>query len=120
MVGREGKYAIGSAMNFQRRLRYHMSSFNEHRVKQKLQNFTIKNGGLKELSWSPLIITPNFYNLFISHNPNYVLSKGELQILIALTQFMPRVLEQCYISHFNPELNGNKKGSYNVIFNFTT
>lgn len=45
-------------------------------------------------------------------------TKGEIEILVAITQFMPRVLEQCYISHYKPELNGNKKGSYNVIFNF--
>jgi hypothetical protein len=48
-----------------------------------------------------------------------VFTKGEIQILLALTQFMPRVLEQCYISQYKPELNGNKKGSYNVIFSFT-
>lgn len=48
-----------------------------------------------------------------------MLNKGEIQILLALTQFMPRVLEQCYISYFKPDLNGNKKGSYNVIFSFT-
>jgi len=47
-----------------------------------------------------------------------VFTKGEIEILVAITQFMPRVLEQCYISHYKPELNGNKKGSYNVIFNF--
>nr|YP_010555478.1 GIY-YIG endonuclease [Ramaria rubella]UYR22226.1 GIY-YIG endonuclease [Ramaria rubella] len=31
---------------------------------------------------------------------------------------MPRVLEQAYILHYKPELNGNKKSSYQVIFNF--
>ncbi len=92
-----GKFAIGSAMNFQRRLRDHMSSINGHRIMQKLHSFTKKNGGLNELTWSPLIVTPNFYKLFLSLYPNHVFTKGEIQILVALTQFMPRVLEQCYI-----------------------
>ena len=86
---------------------------------QKLHLFTAKNGGLNEITWTPLIITPNLYKLFISMNPNHVLTKREIQILVALTQFMPRVLEQSYISHYRPELNGTKNGSYNVIFSFT-
>lgn len=56
-------------------------------------------------------------------NPNHVLTKWEIQILATLTQFMrnapPRVLEQSYISHYKPELNGTNNGSYNVIFSFT-
>lgn len=46
-------------------------------------------------------------------------TKGEIQILIALTQFMTRVLEQCYILYYKPELNGNKKRTYNILFSFT-
>jgi len=114
-----GKFAIGSVINFQRRLRDHMSSINGHRIMQKLHSFTKNNGGLNELTWSPLIITPNFYKLFISLYPNYVFTKGEIQIFIALTQFMTRVLEQCYILYYKPELNGNKKRTYNILFSFT-
>ena len=58
----------------------------------------MKNGGLKELSWSPLFTTPNFYKLFNSIYPNYVLNENELNLLTAITQYMPRVLEQCYCS----------------------
>jgi hypothetical protein len=42
-----GKYAIGSAMNFQRRLRDHMSSINGHRIMQKLHSFTKKKWRFK-------------------------------------------------------------------------
>jgi hypothetical protein len=45
-----GKLAIGSALNFQRRLRDHISSINGHRIMQKLHSFTRKNGGLNELT----------------------------------------------------------------------
>jgi hypothetical protein len=114
----KNKLALGSAMNFQRRLLDHMNSFNNHRVQENLHKFTQNNGGINSLTWGPLVITPNFYKLFLSLNPNYICSKGELQILIALTQFMPRVLEQVYLDHYEPELNRNKLKNYQVIFNF--
>jgi hypothetical protein len=113
-----GKIALGSAMNFQRRLNDHISSFNNHRLQESLHKFAQDNGGMSSFTWGPLVITPNFYKLFLSHNPSYILSKGEIQILTALTQFMPRVLEQAYIDHYKPELNGNKKKNYQVVFNF--
>nr|YP_010555477.1 GIY-YIG endonuclease [Ramaria rubella]UYR22225.1 GIY-YIG endonuclease [Ramaria rubella] len=78
-----GKIAIGSAMNFKRRLTDHLNSFNEHRTMHKLHRFAILNGGINSFSWGPLVITPNFYRLFLSLNPNYVLTKGEFQILVA-------------------------------------
>ena len=70
---------------------------------QKLHLCTAKKGGLNEITWTPLIITPNIYKLLISMNPNQVLTKRQIQIVVALTQFMPRVLEQSYISHYKPE-----------------
>lgn len=114
-----GKFALGSAMNFKNRLKDHLNSFNGHRTMQKIHLFTKLNGGLQSLTWSPLVITPNFYKLFTSIYPNHVLTKGELDVLSALTQFMPRILEQSFVSHYKPELNGGKKGVYSVIFNFT-
>jgi hypothetical protein len=66
-----GKFAIGSALSFKRRLTDHLNQFKGHRTMQKLQKFVDANGGLKNLSWSPLIITPNYYDLFISLYPNY-------------------------------------------------
>jgi hypothetical protein len=77
-----------------------MSSINGHRIMQKLHSFTQNNGDLNELTWSTLIITPNFYKLFIYLYPNYVFTNGDIQIFIALTQFIPRVLEQCYMLYF--------------------
>jgi len=32
---------------------------------------------------------------------------------------MPRILEQSFVYHYKPELNGDKKEVYSVIFNFT-
>lgn len=114
-----GKFAIGSAMNFRRRLVDHINSFRGHRQMQKLHKFTNENGGLNNIVWSPLVICPNFYNLFISKYPNHVFTDMELQVLTAATQFMPRVLEQCYLTHYKPKLNGGKNLSYKVIFHIT-
>lgn len=44
-----GKFAIGSAMNFRRRLVDHMNSFRGHRQMQKLHKFTNENGGLNNI-----------------------------------------------------------------------
>jgi hypothetical protein len=81
-----------------------------------------ENGGVTELSWAPLIITPNYYDLFISlcaKHPNYELKKEEIQILVFMSQFMPRVLEQSFLSHYKPELNGSKNLSYIVNFSLS-
>jgi|SRR5882757_3022133 len=47
-----GKFAIGSAMNFQRRLRDHMSSINGHRIMARCfaAAFIVLPGGLNELT----------------------------------------------------------------------
>ena len=114
-----GKFALGSAMNFERRIIDHVNSFRGHRTMQKLHKFTIENGGLNSITWGPLVITPNFLNLFISTYPFYNLNKLETQILAALTQFIPRILEQSYMSYYKPELNGSKNKIFNIIFSFT-
>lgn len=41
-----GKIAIGSAINFQRRLTDHMSSFNNHIIQENLHKFAQNNGGI--------------------------------------------------------------------------
>ena len=89
-------------MNFTRRLIDHLNSFRDHRTMQRLHKYTKENGGLLNIVWSPLVITPNFYKLFNSVYPNYTLTEKELNVITALTQYMPRVLEQCYISHYSP------------------
>jgi hypothetical protein len=46
----KGEIALGSAMNFQRRLLDHMNSFNNHRVQEKLHKFVQENGGINSLT----------------------------------------------------------------------
>jgi len=72
-------------MNFKKRLKDHLNSFNGHRTMQKIHLFIKLNGGLQSLTWSPLVITPNVYKLFTSIYPNHILTKGELDVLSALT-----------------------------------
>ena len=53
-----------------------MSSFNNHRDQENLHKFAQNNGGIKSFIWGPLVITPNFYKLFLALNPTYIISKG--------------------------------------------
>jgi hypothetical protein len=62
-------------------------------------------------------ITTNFYELFLKMYPNYLLMQGEVNILLAILQLLPRLLEQSILSNFPCTLNGN--GSRLVVFSYT-
>jgi hypothetical protein len=47
---KNGKIAIGSTMNFRRRLVDHMNSFREHRIMHNLHIYTKENGGLSNIT----------------------------------------------------------------------
>lgn len=50
---------------------------------------------------------PSFLNLFKLENPKVILTQGEYEILLALTLYAGRTLEQALINQFNPAINGN-------------
>jgi hypothetical protein len=47
---KKGKFALGSAMKFERRLIDHINSFKGHRTMQKLHKFAKVNGGLSSFT----------------------------------------------------------------------
>lgn len=51
----------------------------------------------------------NYYRKFIYVHPYYKLSKGEMDILTAITQLIPRILEQSLLNNFTFTLNGARK-----------
>jgi GIY-YIG catalytic domain len=89
-----GEQYVGSAIDFRARVRDHKYQFEKKRKPTVLHITGDKLGGLKAFFWAPVYFTPNYLDSFIASNPNYDLSQGELDILLAITQLVPRILEQ--------------------------
>ena len=110
----DGEEYLGSCMDFYARLNMHKDSFKRTKKKVKLYSYKYK---FEEYKWSPIYKTMNYYKKFIYQYPNYLLSKGELDILFAVTQLIPRILEQSLLSHFTFTLNGERKL---IMFSYTS
>lgn len=100
-------------MDFYTRLNRHKNSFEKKVKSVKLYSYKYK---YEEYKWSPIYKTKNYYKKFIYVHPYYVLSKGEMDILFAITQLIPRILEQSLLLHFSFTLKGERKL---IIFSYT-
>lgn len=80
-------------------------------MKKKVKNVKLYSYQYKyeEYEWSPIYKTKNYYKKFIYIHPYYVLSRGEMVILFAITQLIPRILEQLLLLYFSFTLNGERK-----------
>lgn len=105
---------IGSSINIKTRFIGHRDSFSSSKKQKTLRLYRVA-GGLKHFSFGTIYLCPNFYNLFINAHPLYTLSTGEYNLLMALTQLMPRILEQSLLNAFNSELNGENS---TVLFSY--
>lgn len=56
-----------------------------------------------------MYLTLNYYKLFINKYPHYILNKGETDILIAISQLLPRILEQSLLVNYSFILNSKDK-----------
>jgi len=99
---------VGSAYDFKLRLLSHIWNLQGHGNPLKFHTWVINNGGMSHLSWGQIYSTPNYYIDFLATNPSYSLSLGETEILMALSQLIPRILEQSLFLHHLPTLNDNK------------
>lgn len=108
-----GEQYVGSCMDFYSRLKAHKNSFGKNRNNVKLHSYKYK---YEEYKWSPIYKSMNYYRKFIYVHPYYVLSKGEMDILFAITQLIPRILEQSLLLNFSFTLNGERKL---ITFSFT-
>lgn len=109
-----GKIGIGSSISCAARLRDHISSFNGHRTRTFLHDWVNKNGGIKSLSWTPIITYPNIYQEWYKRYPSSILSIGGINLLRAFALYPSRVFEQGLIDHYNPFLNNTSIiGFYN-------
>lgn len=101
----DNKEYVGSAANFKDRLDLHKMQFRAnghlgkalHKQEQSRQN---------TLLFSIIQVVPSFLNLFRLENPKVILTQGEYEILLALTLYAGRTLEQSLINQFHPEING--------------
>ena len=97
---------IGSCINFNNRLIEHKDQFINRRKPTSLHLYKFN---FSEYNWSPVYLTLNYYKLFVYKHPHYILSKGEVDILMAITQLLPRILEQSLLDTYIFNLNGKNK-----------
>ena len=96
---------VGSASNYRDRLELHRMQFRSDKIARALHKQEKYNQST--LFFSKIQIVTCFLNLFKKLNPKYVLTLGEYEILLALTLYPIRVLEQALIDHIKPSINGN-------------
>lgn len=109
-----GLQYVGSAINFSRRLGYHLLQFNSYAPSFNFHDVINSAGGISAIAWAPVYATVNFLVEFQAAFPSHVLSRGEYQILEAFSQFLPRILETGLLNELTPALNFN---SLSVYFN---
>lgn len=96
---------VGSASNYRDRLVLHRMQFRSDKLARALHKQEKDNQST--LFFSKIQIVTCFLNLFKKINPKYVLTLGEYEILLALTLYPVRVLEQALIDYIKPSINGN-------------
>lgn len=65
------------------------------------------------LFYSKIQIVPSYLKIFRVKNPTYLLTLGEFDILLALTLYPVRLLEQAFIDFIQPVKNG-RAGKYDT------
>jgi hypothetical protein len=108
---------LGCASSLYKRITIHSKSLDGTRVPDAVhtQLLELTSGNNKLVQYSLIYVTPNYSLMALSKLKPYKFSAGEWAILQALTQYVPRVLEQCLITTFKPALNNL---SYQVLFQF--
>jgi hypothetical protein len=94
-------YYIGSASNTVNRIGQHRDCLFGNRPKESVHIRLLESFNASDLTWS-LFYTPqatNYSKTALSVLPSsYELSFGEMKILRAITEFVPRILEQSLIT----------------------
>jgi hypothetical protein len=111
-VKESAAFYIGSSANVSNRISQHLDCLNMLRPQSGIHIKLLDQASVPDINWGLIYSTPNYVKLAMQVIPQYNFSLGEWQILQALSQFLPRVLEQSIISGFEPTLN-------NLIYNVT-
>jgi hypothetical protein len=71
--------------------------------------FYLSEFELNEFKWVPIYYTINYYKLFLAKHISHLLTQGELNILLAITEVLPRILEQSLLYTLPASLNGKDR-----------
>ena len=82
-----GEYGIGSALSCRNRLNDHVNSLNGYRLRSKLHDWILKNGGITTVNWAPIITFDNIVQEWYSINSTSPLSVGGGNILKGFGQY---------------------------------
>lgn len=109
-------YYIGSASNTLNRITQHQDCLFGNRPKEAVHIRLLESFAPNDLTWSLFYTLNNYYKMALSLLPNsYEISLGEMQILRAITEFVPRILEQTLITELKPTFNSL---SNSVLFTY--
>lgn len=101
-------YYIGSASNTLNRITQHQDCLFGNRPKEAVHLRLLETFAPNDLTltWSLFYTLNNNSKIALSLLPNsYEISLGEMQILRAITEFVPRILEQTLITELKPTFN---------------
>ena len=101
--------AFGSTVGFPHRLKVHKSQFAGTSMPTNLHLHGNTIGGMSAFSWGIIYTLPNYLTSFYTSFPGYSLSQGEYDILMAVSQLIPRILEQSLFEHFASTLTGDDR-----------
>lgn len=103
-----GESYIGSAKDFASRLRSHRafgtsshSSTSSHALYSKIYSL-----GADSFTYTPLHPTTNFMEKFCVAHPSFNLTPKDVDLLDGFTKYEVALVEQAYLTRFEPSLNG--------------
>jgi len=103
-----GETYIGSAKDLAARLRSHRafgtssnSILSSHALYSKINLL-----GTDSFTYTPLHPTTNFMEKFCQAHPSFNLTSKDVELLDAFTKYEVAVVEQSYLTRFEPSLNG--------------
>lgn len=110
-------FYVGSATDFSRRFSNHYSSLREISLlngNPSLIYAALRDMGLTNFSWSPIVITRNYHKEFVLINKEsteLIKDNHLYNVLLHFTQYEARSIEQAILSALEPTLNAETEVS---------
>lgn len=107
---------VGSTINFVQRMTAQWQDFLTGSGTSAMYQWACVNGGVHELHWYEAFKFFNFYLGYLQANPYCVLNVWELCLLKAVSELLPRIVEQSLLAQFHFKWNKQQT----VQFYFTS